>query len=183
MRHATRPARDRCIVECIHLMTCYAAGDLSVFGELYKCYSGPVLRYLHGLARDRERAKDLLQITMERLHRARHTYAPGAPVLPWLLTIARHAFYDERRTRRARPEVLTQRGVFSSATTSSADAELRYDLCQALAGLPRTHREALLLTRWGGRSPEEAATELGISRSAVKARAHRGSRGLGAALR
>jgi RNA polymerase sigma-70 factor (ECF subfamily) len=51
----------------------------------------------------REQADDLLQVTWLRIHRVRHTYRPGQPVLPWVYAIARRVRVDgHRRTRRIR---------------------------------------------------------------------------------
>src|SRR5271156_2173648 len=56
----------------------------------------------------REQADDLLQETWLRIHRVRHTYRPGQPVLPWVYAIARRVRVDGyRRTRRVRAHEIT----------------------------------------------------------------------------
>src|ERR1700684_1188064 len=58
----------------------------------------------------REQAADLLQETWLRIHRVRHTYRPGQPVLPWVYAIARRGRVDGyRRIRRIRAhEIATE---------------------------------------------------------------------------
>lgn len=57
-----------------------------------------IFRLESGSARE---AEDLLQETWLRIHRVRHTYRLGEPVLPWVYAIARRARIDHyRRSRR-----------------------------------------------------------------------------------
>lgn len=52
----------------------------------------------------------------------------------------------------------------------------------ALAKIPRSHREVLLLIAWGGLSSEEAAEALGLTGAAVRTRLHRARKTLRASL-
>src|ERR1700686_5720676 len=63
--------------------------------------SPALLRFFQSQAATREQADDLLQQTWLRIHRVRHTYRPGEPVLPWIYAIARRVRVDGyRRMRR-----------------------------------------------------------------------------------
>src|SRR5258708_24151417 len=63
--------------------------------------SPALLRFFRSQVASREQADDLLQETWLRIHRVRHTYRPGMPVLPWVYAIARRVRVDGyRRTRR-----------------------------------------------------------------------------------
>ena len=55
--------------------------------------------------------EDLVQVTFSKIHRARESYMRGAPLLPWVLAIARRSFLDERRRAKVRPEDLTGDGI------------------------------------------------------------------------
>ena len=82
------------------LMVRYQAGDAEAFDQLYVAL-GPLLRrYLIALARDAQRADDLLQDTFLQLHRSRRTYNPSRPVRPWAFAVARHMWLMDQRTRR-----------------------------------------------------------------------------------
>ena len=82
------------------LMVRYQAGDAEAFEALYAAL-GPLLRrYLIALARDAQRADDLLQDTFLQLHRSRRTYNPSRPVRPWAFAVARHMWLMDQRTRR-----------------------------------------------------------------------------------
>ena len=55
-------------------------------------------------------AEDLAQQTFLKVHRARETYATGAPVEAWVFTIARRTFIDEWRKRARSREGLSDDG-------------------------------------------------------------------------
>src|SRR5271155_4249561 len=89
------------------LLTRYAAGDAAAFGELYEVLAPRLRRFCLRLSRRGSEAVDLFQDTLLRLHRARASYVPGAPALPWIFAIARAAFVDRHRHRHRHPEDLT----------------------------------------------------------------------------
>lgn len=159
------------------LMTLYVDGRADAFDELYSRISGKLFGYLLRLTRDRERAEDLLQITFAKMHRARSSYIHGAPLLPWLLAIARRSFYDERRAAKSRSEDLSSDGSLPEPHPDPSDDvpnDLSEALERALDGLPESYREAIQLTKITGLSVAEAAEVLGTTATAVKLRVHRG---------
>ena len=62
----------------------YQQADPSAPGELINALSPALLRFFRSQSANREQAGDLLQETWMRIHRVRHTYRPGEPVLPWV---------------------------------------------------------------------------------------------------
>ena len=158
------------------LMLAYIEGDANAFDQLYRRLGPQLFAYLVRLTGDRPRAEDLLQVTFTKLHRARASYLRGAPVLPWVLAIARRSFLDERRSAKSRSEDLSPDGslpepkrVDESGAEDMADAVDR-----ALDQLPETYREAIQLTKIVGLSLVEAADVLDTTPTAVKLRVHRG---------
>src|SRR5512142_1531731 len=97
-------------------MEAYVGGNLAAFDEMYRRVSASVFSYLLRLTRDRPRAEDLLQVTFIKVHRARGSYLLGAPLMPWLLAIARRSFLDERRMKKSRYEDLSHDGKLPEAT-------------------------------------------------------------------
>jgi RNA polymerase sigma-70 factor (ECF subfamily) len=134
---------------------------------------------------DRHAQEDVLQNALVSLHRARHTYRPEHPFGPWFRTIVRNAVLDwaRARGRRARREVsLDADGVPEPAAEPAVETELSPELEQALAALPAAQREAVELIHVHELSVAEAAARAGVSRAALKVRAHRGYRALRALL-
>src|SRR6201982_508774 len=79
----------------------YQQADPEAPAALVRALSPALLRFFKSQVASREQADDLLQETWLRIHRVRHTYRPGEPVLPWIYAIARRVRVDGyRRTRR-----------------------------------------------------------------------------------
>jgi len=78
-------------------MNRYAAGDDQAFAELYAVVAPRLTRFLARRLRDRSELPDLVQETFLRVHRARRSFVPGSPVIPWLLTIAQRQLIEAHR--------------------------------------------------------------------------------------
>lgn len=154
------------------LFLLYQAGDRNAAAAFIAQISGKVFSYMLANTRDRQQAEDLLQDFWLRVHKARRTYRPGEPVLPWIYAIARRVKTDDyrRRNRIASHEVQTgeppERGSIDGHPARSYMANL-------LNQLPASQREAVLLLKVNGLTLEEAARATGSTVGAVKQRAHR----------
>ncbi len=156
------------------LMRNYAEGSESAFYELYRRLTPKLFGYLLRLTRQRERAEDLLQITYSKIHRARGSYLEDAPLLPWVLAIARRAYFDDVRARRARREDLSAEGILPEPAPQPIDDAGNELLDRALSEIPEAYREAIVLTKITGLSLAEAAAVVDSTPSALKLRVHRG---------
>ncbi len=79
---ARRPA-----VELGRWMERYQQADSDAPAVLITALSPALLCFFRSQPANRERADDLLQDTWLRIHRVRHNYRPGVPVLPWVFAI------------------------------------------------------------------------------------------------
>jgi RNA polymerase sigma-70 factor (ECF subfamily) len=136
---------------------------------------------------DSSAAEDVVQNVFMSVHRARHTYRPERPFRPWVNAIARNAVVDFIRAhgQRSRREIsLELDGVPEPAVEEQSPGESDLDpaLQHALERLPTAQREAVVLIHLDGLSVAEAAVRAGVSKSALKVRAHRGYRALRAFL-
>ncbi len=168
------------------LMRRYVEGDSAAFSELYGHVSGPLLGYLVRMSGRRDVAEDLLQDSMIKAHRARRGYVAGTNPMPWLYTIAHRTFLDHaRKQKRARvrpasdPEALPQeRAILDGSRETDAraprdDAALAKALQLALAELPVSQRQAIIMTKLQGQSLAAAAEAAGTTVGAMKLRVHR----------
>ena len=132
-----------------------------------------VLRFFKSQAASGEQADDLLQETWLRIHRVRHTYRPGEPVLPWIYAIARRVRVDGyRRTRRitlheTTMELLPERSALAQARNRVPAFET------LVAALPDAQREVVTMLKVGGLTLEEVARATSSTVGAVKQKAHR----------
>src|ERR1700732_2355810 len=79
------------------LMTRYQAGDFAAARVLIDRLSPQLHRFFAVQFASRSEADDLLQETWLRIHKVRHTYRRGEPVLPWFYAIARRVRIDHFR--------------------------------------------------------------------------------------
>lgn len=151
------------------LMREYQAGDPAASNELVRRVSPALYRYfLHHTQRPAE-AEDLLQDTWLRLHRARATYRPEEPAMPWIFAIANHTRLDRLRKHLRRPEIAMDFPPEVAVPESPPETGVE----ELLRGLPDSQREVLLMLKVSGMSLEEVAQATGSSVGSVKQKAHR----------
>jgi RNA polymerase sigma-70 factor, ECF subfamily len=160
------------------LMARYQAGDFVAATSLIARLSPQLHRFLAAQAVCRADADDLLQETWLRIHRARHTYRQGEPILPWFYAIARRVRVDHyRRTSRAWAHEEPWHDAAEVAI--SAEAPTRADeLEELLAPLSRGQREILEMLKVAGMSLEDVARATSSSVGSVKQKVHRAYRKL-----
>jgi RNA polymerase sigma-70 factor (ECF subfamily) len=124
---------------------------------------------------------DVVQETLISVHRALHSYDPDRPFGPWLYAIARHRVTDAARRQRRWLRV-EQDASACAPPVDACEPGNRHVLERALAMLSARQRQVIELLKLAEHSVEEIATEMGLSRSAVKVTAHRGVRRLRALL-
>lgn len=157
----------------------YADGDARAFDEVYRALAPVVMRCQIRWVGDRALAEDLTQQTFMRVHKARERYRPGAPVGPWVLTIARRLSIDALRKRGSRRDMLTREGEVPEVRVEPEEPEetptaLIEALRQAIDELPEGQRVVVSMHKLEGKPLAEVAAILGIKEGAARVRAHRG---------
>jgi RNA polymerase sigma-70 factor (ECF subfamily) len=160
------------------LMARYQSGDFAAVTALVESIGPRLHRFFMAQSASRSDADDLLQETWLRIHRVRHTYRPGEPVLPWVYAIARRVRIDHYRKAgrtAARERPLDEES--DGAATASRD-EAPDDLETLLAPLPESQREVIRMMKVAGMSLEEVARATCSSVGSVKQKVHRAYRNL-----
>lgn len=168
-------------------MTSAQSGDSAGYEKLLVELLPHLRRFVERRVFDPSAVEDVVQNVLLSLHRARHTWRPERPFRPWLHAIARNAVVDYVRARARREGLelsLEAESAPEPVSPPPADPPERLspELEAALAALPASQREAVHLIHVQGLSVAEAASRAGVSRSALKVRAHRGYRALRARL-
>lgn len=151
----------------------YQTGNAAATSELIARVSPQMYQFFLSETRNRAAAEDSLQDFWLRIHRSRHTFRTGEPLLPWMYAIARRVRVDAyRKARRmavheVRTEALPE---FAAAPESEAG---HAGIAELLKSLPAAQRETILLLKGAGLTLEEVARATGSSVGAVKQRAHR----------
>ncbi len=157
------------------LMRGYQQGRIEAFEELYVLLAGRLRGFLSRHAIDRGRTEDLVQEAFLQLHRARHTYDPAFPLMPWVLAIARHVVLMDVRTARRQPRFAPADAAPEPSVRADADRLAdRSAIGAALAELVPSRRSAVVLHHVRGWSFREIAQKLGIEETAAKLRSSRG---------
>jgi len=135
----------------------------------------PNLRaFAFSLTNDPTRVDDLVQDTFLRAWASIDRFERGSNLGAWLFTILRHAFYTEYRKRRH--EVEDPIGVHAARLKVLPEQDMALamaELRSALAHLPRSHREALLLVGAEGMTYEQVARLQGVAVGTIKSRVTR----------
>ncbi|MCX6604833.1 MAG: RNA polymerase sigma factor [Acidobacteria bacterium] len=156
--------------ELVELMIGYQAADRTAAEQLAaKVY--PMLHRFYSSLGEYERADDLAQECWIRLHKARHSYRPPEPVLPWVFAIARHTRVDQfrKRARSSGREVAMEAGADFAAPAPEAEPTV----LPLLEQLPASQKEVLLMLKVTGMSLEEVARATASTVGSVKQKAHR----------
>lgn len=130
-----------------------------------------------------EDREDTVQDVLLTVHSIRHTFEPGRPFAPWLVTIAtRRAFDRLRRGARVRAHEVASDSDYETFVAGEANNEFAgleaEELRQAIERLPPGQRQAVTLLKLREMSLEEASSATGLSVSALKVATHRAIKAL-----
>jgi RNA polymerase sigma-70 factor (ECF subfamily) len=156
-------------------------GDPSAFDAVYDAFNGRLYNFLARLANRRDTAEDLLEETWLRLVVHAPRLRPDTHLDRWLFTVARNLHASHCRSRLVEDAHATGllglwpsgRGEPSPLVAAEA-SETERRVMAALASLPMTYREALLLVGVEGLEPYEAAHVCGVSAATMRQRLSRG---------
>ena len=149
-------------------------GDQRVYESLLAELAGVVEAYLRLRFGSIDMLEDCVQECLISIHKARHTYNPKRAFRPWMFTIVRHCMIDLLRKRNCRIQSTESIGNAEFDLTDPDHIHRLIDGVRVLESLQPDYREAVALTKYAGMTTLEAATWLGISESAIKARLRRG---------
>ena len=131
------------------LMARYQQGDFAAATALIHRLSPQLHRFFVVQFACRGDADDLLQETWLRIHKVRHTYRVGEPVLPWFYAAAANEIHGARRRagvqaqRAAPPSDAEGRDAGENPERALLDRELRASLDQAIEALDDASAEAI----------------------------------------
>lgn len=174
------------------LMTRYRdTGDEADFNRLIERYQREIYRYLVRYLGNATLADDVFQDTFLQIHQKRHTYEEGRAVRPWIYAIASHQAIDTmRRVGRHATRSLSASGIgddgesardgLEAMLESAAEgplAQLQTDerrewVRKAIASLPDSLRQTLILAYYQDLKYREIAEILDVPVGTVKSRLH-----------
>ena len=155
------------------LMTLYQRGDRTAVTVLVESLSPQLYRFFASQLGSRTDAEDMLQDTWLRIHRVRHTYRPGEPLLPWIYAIARRVRVDHYRKRQRIASRETPADMLPELPAPEKEPNRLLSFEELVASLPESQREVLVMLKVNDLSIEEVACSMSSTVGAVKQKAHR----------
>ena len=160
-------------MEDSQLLKKIAKGDSKSFSVLLEKHKSKVFGTCYYLMGDKALAEDLSQETWIRVVKSAEDYQPTAPVIAWILRIARNACYNELRTRNRWSELSPEEEnqvIHDQLTVEEilGNEEDESRLKEAIVKLPPQQKMALLMVVQEEKSHAEVALELKCSVGAVK---------------
>ena len=148
-------------------------GDSDAFRELYNQYHQPLYHYVLRFVKSPALAEDVLQDVFLKIWEIRSRIDPELSFKAYLYRISRNSVFKLLKKIAVDENLRTQ--VLKQFSQSVADADLKvlwqqYEalLQAAINRLPPQRRKVFKLCREEGKSYEQVAEELGISRNTVK---------------
>lgn len=161
----------------------HCRGDEAAFDQLLRAYRGLVMSFLWRWGVDPGQREDLFQEIFLRVHRYAARYRPSQALRPWIVTIALNTVRNHRRDQgrkarflaRFRDEVTEPRKVRHNP---GADHMFEHDatvqwLESRIRDLPRSQRDALVLSTLKGMRMKDIARALGLPENTVKTQLRR----------
>ncbi|MDT0158490.1 ECF RNA polymerase sigma factor SigK [Microbacterium sp. ARD32] len=159
------------------LLVRVAEGDERAFAELYDRLSPRVFALILRVVVNRAQSEEVLQEVFLEIWQSAARFAPNrGRGRSWVLTIAHRRAVDRVRSSQSSADRDVRVGVRDLAAArdvvaESVEARMEGDrVVTALAGLPETQQEALVLAYYGGYSQSEIAVLTGAPLGTVKTR-------------
>ncbi len=159
------------------LLAAYQSGDALAFEQLYDLHASSVLTYLVGMLGNRDGAEETLQLVLTKFAERARQVPLETNVRAYLLTSARNAVVNRIRSRGRQERFAQGYGILVRRRSGGPNpgAGIEQDercrqLNEALAALPDSEREVVLLHVKSELTFEETAAVLGIPRGTATTR-------------
>ena len=163
-------------LECIRRAQ---AGDVAAFETLYREHSPRIFALCIRLkGGDRREATELMQDVFVRVWRRLSTFRGDSAFSSWLHRLAVNTMLENARSEKRRvARVLSMEDTAAlPGAARSSGVDLRVEMEEAVASLPKGARIAFVLHDVEGYQHQEIAEQLSVSIGTVKAQLHRARR-------
>lgn len=163
-------------LECIRRAQ---AGDVAAFETLYREHSPRIFALCIRLkGGDRREATELMQDVFVRVWRRLSTFRGDSAFSSWLHRLAVNTMLENARSEKRRvARVLSMEDTAAlPGAARSSGVDLRVEMEEAVASLPKGARIAFVLHDVEGYQHQEIAEQLSVSVGTVKAQLHRARR-------
>ena len=163
------------------LMVAFQRGDVNAFDQLLVKYHKAIVNFIYKIVANRAEAEDLAQDVFLQVYRGRSSYEPRASFAAWIYRIAANAGFKALRRRRRSPidrlepgnneseeEIASFPDSKPDVEKQLADSETVKLVQEALLGLPKNEKIAIMLHRYEELSYKEIAEVMNCVRSVIR---------------
>lgn len=146
-------------------------GDNRAFEELYDSYKEPALRFCNSILKDIEESENVIQEVFIKIWNRRSTINPELNFTSYLFTIIKNRVFDhlkEVKKNAFMKEKFWENVLEYKAVDNEIQEERFAKVKEAVDGLSEKRKEIIKLNYEEGKSYEEIATQLSISKNTVK---------------
>jgi RNA polymerase sigma-70 factor (ECF subfamily) len=146
-------------------------GDESAFNELYTAYMQPAVRFCNSIVKDLEESENIVHDVFIKIWDRRETINPELNFTSYLFTIIRNRVFDflkEVKRNDQIKEEYWQRIEKAQQEDVSVQEERIQRIGEAVEDLSEKRKQIIKLNYQEGKSYEEIAAEMHISKNTVK---------------
>lgn len=155
------------------LMARVRDGDSAQLSLLFDRHGEKLFRYCWRMNQDRQLSEDLVQEAFCRMLRFRSSFKDGHNFQAWMYSIVRNLQMDHWRKKRFEADWDENYDAPAPPQTPLEQKQQTDLLHQALAQLPPSKREILIMARFEGLRHEQIAEIIGCETVAARVRLHR----------
>ena len=146
-------------------------GDEQAFNELYNSYRIPAIRFCNSILKDTEESENIVQEVFVKIWNKKETINPELNFISYLFTIIKNRVFDH--LKEVKKNVFLKEKYWEKVLEYQAiDNEIKEErfvkLNDAVDGLSKKRKEIIKLNYEEGKSYEEIANQLNISKNTVK---------------
>jgi RNA polymerase sigma-70 factor (family 1) len=146
-------------------------GDESAFNELYALFREPAIRFSNSILKDIEESENLVQEAFIKVWERRSSINPDLNFTSYLFTIIRNRVFDYLKEVK-RNDFMKERYWQNIVSYQQVDSELKEERIEKVKGaldeLTEKRRKIIQLNYEEGKSYEEIALIMNISKNTVK---------------
>jgi len=147
------------------------AGDEIAFNELYSAYLQPAVRFCNSIVKDVEESENIIHDVFIKIWDRRETINPELNFTSYLFTIIRNRVFDflkeVKRNDLMKEEYWSRVDQSQYEDSSLQEARIR-KISEAVENLSEKRKQIIKLNYQEGKSYEEIASDMRISKNTVK---------------
>ena len=146
-------------------------GDECAFNELYNSYRVPALRFCNSILKDTEESENIIQEVFIKIWNRKETINPELNFTSYLFTIIKNRVFDHLKEVK-KNDFLKEKYWEKVLEYKAVDSEVKEErfarIKEAVEELSAKRKEIIKLNYEEGKSYEEIAQQLNISKNTVK---------------